>query len=273
MNKTNKTPNRKIRTIILGCILLVYLGSIIYVAITKDNNNLDGSKTKVSHYEDKYYDDYYDDEEYDYYNDEEYDDYYDDSERELAIDSYAVQSIYEYIKTYPFIPNFKSNFEVSELTQEEKMILVSESLHSKNVQTSQTIVDATEQQVILNNRVYYATTPNLRYETYEVVSMYSDIFGSSYDFDYSTIMRYGYDVIYKYDELANGFIKYVAADQTPLTTTPTAEVVNAIKRGNKLELYLKVANQTEKYTFELLENTQYTYKLTGRTISEEKNSL
>ena len=61
MEKTNKVPNKKIRTIILGIVLLVYVGTTIYVAITKENNKLAGNDFNDIYVDKDYDEDYNDD--------------------------------------------------------------------------------------------------------------------------------------------------------------------------------------------------------------------
>jgi hypothetical protein len=273
MKQKTNTPNKKIRTILLGLILVIYLGTAIYLAITKDANNLAGSSME-SNYHDYYEEDeYYDDEYYDDYEDEYDDYYYDDyNDGELSVTSPTVTSLYSYIKLYPYVTNIKSNFKVADLTQEEKMRLVAASLKSQNITTSQPVADITETTLLLNNKIYSLTTPPARYERYEVVSMYSEIFGSSYDMDFSTIMYDGDGIAYKYNESANGYIKYVSADYIP-TNNPNPEIVKATKKAGTIEISLKVGTQTEKYLFTQQKGYQYIYQLAERTIDQPKNSL
>lgn len=275
MNKDNTIPNKKIRSILLLCVLVVYVATTVYVVITKDNNKLVGSYHDYDVYEDKY-DDYDDHDDYDDYDDydDEYDDYYDDEEQDevLSTSSYQVTSLYSYIKYYPYVTGIKENFKVAELTEEEKMSLIAASLKSKNSYQSTPVVDVEETTLQLNNKVYTASVPNIRYERYLVVNMYSDVFGSSSNMNFSTIMYDGDNIAYKYNESANGYIKYVAQTETP-TTIPNPEILKAEKKSGNIEITLKVGNNQEKYIFEPISQYSYLYKLTERTTTKLKNSL
>ena len=273
MNKDNKIPNRKIRTILLISVLVVYIATTIYVVIAKDNNKLVGSYHDYDVYEDK--DDYYDDyDDYDdYYDDyeDDYDDYYENKDGILSITSSEVTSLYSYIKLYPQITGLKSSFKVSELTSEEKMRLVAASLKSKNISTSQPVGDIIETELVLNNKTYQVVNPYIRYARYEVTSMYYDIFGSTTDFDYDALMYDGDDIVYKYIESANGYVKYLANPQNT-TQLLKSEITSAARKGKNIEIYVKVGNQIEKYIFTQKEGYTYTYVFTERIV-EEKNSL
>lgn len=275
MNKDNKIPNRKIRTILLVCVLVVYVATTIYVLITKDNNKLVGSYHDYNIYEDKddYYDDYYDDDydDYDDYYDDDYNDYYENKDGALSTTSAEVTSLYSYIKLYPQITGLKSSFKVSELTAEEKLRLVAASLKSKNITTSQPVGDVTETELVLNEKTYTAVNPNVRYARYEVTSMYYDIFGTTTDFDYNALMYDGDDIVYKYIESANGYVKYVA-NSPQSVQAPKSEIESATRKGKNIEIYVKVGNQTEKYIFTQKEGYTYIYTFTERVV-EEKNSL
>ena len=148
-------PNKNIRSLILGLILLVFLGTTIYVAITKDNNKLVGKNL-----EDIYYDEWYD--EYDDYDDYDYEeDYYDEfADGELEKDSLTVTSLYEYVRLYPYVQGLKDEFKVSTLTEEEKMRLVMASLKSKNIKTSQPVTDIEEKTITVNDKVFPSMTPD-----------------------------------------------------------------------------------------------------------------
>lgn len=274
MNKDNKVPNKKIRTMLLLCVLVVYVVTTIYVVITKDNNKLVGSYHNYDVYEDKY-DDYDDDDYYDEDDDyDDYDDYYDDEDQDetLSTSSYQVTSLYSYIKYYPYVNGIKENFKVSELTEEEKMRLIAASLKSKNTYQSNPVVEVEEKTLLLNNKTYTASIPNVRYERYQVANMYSDVFGSSSNMNFSTIMYDGDNIAYKYNESANGYIKYVAETETS-TTIPNPEILSAEKKSGKIEITLKVGNNQEKYIFEPISQYSYLYKLTERTTTKLKNSL
>lgn len=276
MNKNIQIPNKNIRTIILIIIVAVILSSAIYVAITKENNNFDAHQTREE-YEDSYYDDYDDDyEDDDYYDDyeDDYEDDYnydDDTEQELSLKSHTVVTIYDYIKEYPYIPGLKENFTCASLTSEEKMKLVAASLHSKGKKTYQPVTDSSLLELTIENRIYKAATPNQKYAKYEVENMYTELFGTSETINTNTIMMYGYDIAYKYDETAYGYVEYTAVEKTALNTAPTTKLTKAVKKGSNLDLYISIGNQTEKYSFE--ETSYNMYKFTGRTTTKEKNSL
>ena len=263
-------PNKKVRLLILGLILLTFLGTTIYVVITKDNNKLVGKNL-----EDIYYDELYDtDNDYDnYYEDEYEDDYYDEfSDGELDKNSYEVTSLYGYIQLYPYVKGLKDDFKVSNLTEEEKMRLVMASLKSKNTNTSQPVTDVIEKTITVNGKVYSNTTPNIRYKSYEVTMMYSEIFGSSVNFDYSALMYDGDNIIYKYHESANGYIKYIAENKDEIMPDKPI-LVKAERKNKKIELYLKSGTKTEVYIFEQKEGYSYTYKFIERKSEQSKNSL
>lgn len=260
-------PNKNIRSLILGLILLVFLGTTIYVAITKDNNKLIGKKL-----EDIYYDEWYD--EYDDYDDYDYeDDYYDEFEDgELEKDSLTVTSLYEYVRLYPYVQGLKDEFKVSTLTEEEKMRLVMASLKSKNIQTSQPVTDIEEKTITVNNKVYTNTTPNIRYKTYEVSSMYSEVFGTSQLIDYSVLMYDGDDVIYKYNSTANGYIKYISDNKIELNKEKP-QIIKAERKNKNIELSLKVGTKTEIYVFEPKSGYDYLFNFIERKTNQSKNSL
>lgn len=261
MVKQQKIPNKKTRTIILGVVLLIYTIMIVYVAITGKNNNLDGKKI----------DDIFVEEEYEY--DDEYNE--ENEEIELSIYSDSVQDIYTYIKNFPYVYDLKDTFKVSDLTEEEKMHLVMASLKSRNVKTNQPVVDVGETQIFLNNIYYYAQQPNVRYDTYEVMSMYDDLFGTTANFSTATLMYDGQDIVYKYNESVSGYIKYINLNQVQEETKETAELTKAIRKGKELKIYIENNNVTEVYIFEEIYGYDgyYTYKFVGRTTNQEKNSL
>lgn len=273
----NNIPNKSIRSIILGLILVVFLGTTIYVAITKENNKLVGNRLEDIYYENLYDDD---DNDYDYddYNDyDDYDDYesdyYDEfPDGELELDSITVTSLYNYVSLYPYIEELKDNFKVTDLTKEEKMRLVAASLKSKSSLLSQPVEDVEEKTIIVNGKTYNSTTPNIRYKSFEVTMMYSEIFGSSTDFDYSVLMHDGDNVIYKYHESANGYIKYISENKEEITPDKPV-IVKAERKNKKVELHLKSGAKTEVYIFEPKEGYNYLYKFIERKSEQTKNSL
>lgn len=271
----NNNPNKQIRTIILGLILLVFVSTTIYVAITKDNNKLVGQKLEDIYYDNlynEYEDDYNEYDDYDDYNDYE-DNYYDEfPDGTLEKDSITVTSLYEYVRLYPYIEGLKDNFKVSDLTKEEKMRLVAASLKSKNTTTSQPVVDVLEKTITINGKEYSNTTPNIRYKSFEVNMMYSEIFGSSTDFDYSVLMYDGDNIIYKYYEDANGYIKYIAENKVE-TIKEKPEIIKAERNNKKVELHLKSGTKTEIYIFEPKDGYNYLYKFVERKTEQSKNSL
>lgn len=270
MPRNTKTPNKKIRTILLGLILLLYLSSIIYVAITKENNKLSSRRldsiTEVEN--DKYSDDYYDD---DY--DDDY--YYDDEEEDgdLDVNSYTVKSLYSYVKLYPYVSDIPTEFKTVNLTEEQKMRLVAASLKSKEIETGPLVIDVTEQDLILNNKIYTLVTPNVRYKKYEVVTMYDEIFGTSDTLDTNVIMYDGDNTLYKYNEDAYGYVKFIAQQDDSTTTSTKTEVVKAVKTNGNIELYIKAGTQTEKYIFTPTSEYSSIYMFTERTTTQNKNSL
>lgn len=277
MNKNNQIPNKNIRTGIIIAILVIFLASAIYIAIAGKDNNFDANKTREK-YEDRYYDDYYDDEDYDeeYDDDYDYDDYddydYDDNtEKELSITSHEVKNVYDYIKGYSYIPGLKDDFTCSSLTSEEKMKLVISSLYSKEKTLSEPLSAPSVEEITIDGRTYKASVPYKKFYQYEVTNMYSDIFGSSTDMNKETPLKYGYDVVYKYDETAYGYVEYVAVEQTAVNTSPNATLTKAVKKGKNLDLYVEIGNQTEQYSFEAT-TTYGNYKFTGRKTTQ-KNSL
>ena len=271
----NNIPNKSIRSVILMLILVVFLGTTVYVLITKENNKLVGDRLEDLYYEnlyDDYEDDYYDDYEDEYYDDYE-DDYYDEfPDAELDKDSVTVTSLYNYISLYPYIEGLKNDFKVSSLTKEEKMRLVAASLKSKNSPISQPVTDTDEKTILFNGKVYSSTTPNIRYKSFEVTTMYSEIFGSSFDLDYSVLMHDGDNVIYKYHESANGYIKYITEVKEDITPAKP-DIVKAERKDKKVYLHLKSGTKTEIYIFEPKEGYNYLYKFVERKSDQSKNSL
>ena len=274
MNKNNQIPNKKIRTGILIAILVVLFASIIYIAIAGKDNNFDANKTRDKYeksyynYDDDYDDEYAEDEEDEYYDDY---DYNDNTEKELSVKSQEVQNIYSYIKGYSYIPGLKSDFTCTSLTSEEKMKLVAASLYSKEKILSEPLSAPSTDEITIDNRVYKAQAPYEKYYSYEVTNMYAEIFGTSYDMDKTAVMKYGYDIVYKYDETAYGYVKYVAVETTPINTAPNATLTKATKKGKNLDLYVEIGSQTEKYSFEETESYGV-YKFVGRKVTQ-KNSL
>lgn len=271
MRNNTKTPNKKIRTILLGILLVMYLSTIIYVCITKENHNLSGtgrSTTVVE--EDKYGDDYYEDN-YDDYDD--YDYYDNEQDGELNVNSSAVISLYNYVKLYPYVSDIPTTFKVTDLTEEQKMRLVAASLKSKNIATSEPVADALEQEITLNNKTYKAVTPNIRYKRYTVTDMYDEIFGTTTTLDFTTIMYDGDDIAYKYDDSAYGYVKYVYQSTEVSQTSTSTEVVRAVKTNGNIELYIKTGTQTEKYIFAPKEGYKYIYRFVERASTQSKNSL
>lgn len=275
MNKNNQIPNKNIRTGILIIILIILISSAIYIAITGKNNNFDANRTREE-YEDHYYDDYYDDYDYDEdynedYDYDDYDDYDDNTEKELSVTSQEVKNIYDYIKEYPYIPGLKSDFTTTNLTKEEKMKLVIASMHSKAKKLTEPLSSPSQEEITIDSRSYKAHVPYQKFYEYEVTNMYYEIFGTSDDIDNTIVMKYGYDTVYKYDETAYGYVEYIAVESTATNTLPNATLKKAIKKGKKLDLYIEIGSQTEKYSFE--KTTDYgNYKFTGRTTTQ-KNSL
>lgn len=272
------TPNKTIRTIILGLILITFLGTTIYAAITKDENKLVGKSLEDIYYDQLYDDDYYDDYD-DYYDD--YDDYYDDYEDdyydefadgELDKTSTTVTQLYDYVKLYPYVQGLKDSFKVSDLTEEEKMRLVMASLKSKKNITSQPVTDVEEKTIVVNDKTYTVTTPNIRYKTYQVSLMYSEVFGTTTTLNYSTLMYDGDDIVYKYNESATGYIQYVSENKVE-TSNPTPEIVKAERKNKNIEIHIKAGTKTEIYIFELKSGYNYIYQFVERKSEQPKNSL
>ena len=226
MEKTNKIPNKKIRTIILGAILLIYVGTTIYVAITKENNRLSGNN----------FNDVYVDKDYDEYDDYDSEDNYNDTEEEnkeknLDLNSNVVQTLYSYIENFTYIEEINGSFETIALTETNKMRLVMAALNSQNELPTETITNVAEVDLYDNNIHYVAQQPNIRYERYVVMNMYDKLFGTVVGIDYTALMYDGKDVIYKYNETAGGYIKYINLNPTTSPEAKTAVLTKAIKKG------------------------------------------
>lgn len=267
MEKINKVPNKRIRTIILAIVLLIYVSTTIYVAITKENNKLAGNDLNDV-YLDKEYDNEYDDYEYDYEEEEK-------SEKYLDLNSNAVQSLYSYIKNFTYIEEITGSFEVNTLSEVNKMRLVMAALNSKNELPTQAVTDITETDLFDNNIHYVTQQPNVRYERYVVMNMYDDLFGTVVGLDTSILMHDGKDVIYKYDVTSSSYIKYINLNPTQNSPKTGAVLTKAIKKGKELELHITNGNKKEVYKFQEIYGYEddVTYKFTGRTSNEEKNSL
>ena len=270
MQKTNKVPNKKIRTIILGVILLVYIGTTIYVAITKENNKLAGNDFKDI-YVDKDYE-----EEYDNDFDDEYDNYEEENkEKTLELSSNVVQTLYSYIDNFTYIEEIKGSFEVTTLSETDKMRLVMAALNSQKETPTQTVTDIAQDDFFDNNIHYVAQQPNVKYERYVVMNMYDQLFGTVVGLDSTALMYDGKDVVYKYNESASGYIKYINLNQATSTNKTGATLTKAIKKGKEIELHITNGNKKEVYKFQEIYSydEDATYKFTGRTSTEEKNSL
>ena len=274
MEKTNKVSNKKIRTIILGIVLLVYVGTTIYVAITKENNKLAGNDFNDV-YVDKDYDEDYNDDYEDEYKDN-YDEYEEENkEKTLDLSSNAVQTLYSYIENFTYIEEIKGSFEVTTLTETNKMRLVMAALNSQKELPTQTVTDVTEVDLYDNNIHYVAQQPNVKFERYVVMNMYDKLFGTVVGIDYTALMYDGKDVVYKYNESASGYIKYINLNQTQNTPKTKATLTKATKKGKVIELHITNGNKKEVYKFQEIYSYDQdaTYKFTGRTSTEEKNSL
>ena len=274
MNKTEKVPNKKIRTIILAIILLKYVCTTIYVAITKENNKLVGKNLNDIYADKDYNDNYYDD-----YEDEYEDDYneYEETETEksLNISSNTVQTLYSYIKNFTYIEEITGSFEVATLSETNKMRLVMAALNSKMESPTSTINQITETDLFDNNIHYVAQQPNVQYKRYRVVNMYDALFGTTIGFNETVLMYDNKDVIYKYNESVGGYIKYISLNTTAQTAPQNATLTKAYKKAKTVELYITNGTTQEIYKFEEMYGYDDggMYKFVGRTSTEEKNSL